>query len=164
MRALDLMGQRYNMLTVIGVAPIERGRRRWNVRCDCGQEKSISTSDLRGGRVVSCGCHKNHNTALRNKQNAKHGMTGSPTYITWFDMRQRCSYEKDKYFHLYGGRGVKVCSEWENFEAFLRDMGPRPDGKTLDRIDPELGYFKENCRWATPKEQAANKRKKKCAL
>ena len=88
-------------------------------------------------------------------------MTRSPTYNTWYCMKQRCLYKGDKNFHLYGGRGISICDRWkESFEDFYSDMGERPIGKTLDRIDNSKGYYKENCRWATLKEQAANKRKR----
>lgn len=94
----------------------------------------------------------------------KHGHRGrkeqmcSATYSTWTAMLARCSNEKNDNYHLYGGAGISVCSEWrDSFIKFLEDMGERPRGKTIDRIDPSLGYFKDNCRWATNKEQARNR-------
>ena len=84
----------------------------------------------------------------------------SPTYQTWAKMHDRCLNPKENNYSRYGGRGVKIDPNWRSFTNFIRDMGLRPDGMTLDRIDPEKGYEKMNCRWATPKEQAQNKRKK----
>ena len=77
----------------------------------------------------------------------------SPTYGSWRSMRYRCTKDEK-----YIARGITVCQEWaESFEAFLRDMGVRPEGMTLDRVDNDKGYYKENCRWATPKQQAYNR-------
>ena len=81
---------------------------------------------------------------------------GSPTYNSWASMKQRCLNPKDSYWHRYGGRGIQICPTWLKFENFLRDMGVRPEGKTLDRIENDLHYMPGNCQWATPEEQRRN--------
>lgn len=158
MKAVDLTGHRFGILTAIKVSRIRAKKRLWLCRCACGNEAEVRTDDLRSGKQVSCGCHKDAQTAARNKANAKHGMTHTGVYRSWFAMRDRCEDPQSPSWQWYGAKGVKVCDRWQDFLAFYEDMGHRPEGHTLDRIDPTGNYEPGNCRWATPKEQRANQR------
>lgn len=93
---------------------------------------------------------------IGNSVNETHGMSRSPTYVCWNNMIQRCTNENRQDYQYYGGIGITVCSEWYKFKNFLEDMGIKPKDLTLDRIDVDKGYYKENCRWATRHEQRLN--------
>lgn len=130
-------------------------------RCRCGTEKRIVRSHVRRGYVISCGCYKRKNASIRN---ATHGNTRgykrSPTYAVWIGIKTRCENKNAKLYARYGALGVTVCERWSaSFEAFLADMGERPDGMSIDRVDNDRGYEPGNCRWATAAEQAFNQRK-----
>lgn len=145
-------GQRFGRLVVLSLDP-ERaaGRRRFLCRCDCGAEIIRVGASLLAGQATSCGC-------ARVRHGHARGGLGSRTFKSWDAMLYRCTNPSSKDWQFYGGRGITVCDEWRVFANFLRDMGDRPAGMTLDRIDPDGPYCKSNCRWATAAEQGRNKR------
>ena len=134
----------------------------WFCRCGCGNEKWIRQANLQSGSTISCGCHR---LELHRKRMTVHGhghsgsrRPNSPTMMSWASMMQRCYKPKTNRFEAYGGAGIKVCKEWHAFVNFLSDMGERPDGKTLDRINSSKDYCPSNCKWSTRKEQNRNRK------
>lgn len=129
------------------------GRKQAEFLCECGTTVVRPIIRVTSGKLRSCGC-----LARENNQARKHGGHQSPTYSSWRAMKQRCLNPASKDYPRWGGKGVTICPEWASFDAFLADMGTRPPGTTIDRIDPDKGYEPGNCRWATPKEQVRNRR------
>ena len=149
------LGQVFGRLTAVSQAP-SRGKYHYYLcRCECGVEKEVYKSSLTRGVTTSCSCLFREVLTERLKT---HDMSGTPTYKSWTAMRGRCTNPRDEGYKNYGGRGISVAPEWSSFEQFLADMGERPEGTSLERRDNSEGYCKDNCQWATPKQQARNRR------
>ncbi len=174
-RPLELTGYSFGRLTVTSLDTSRAGRY-WHAICACGNTTTVRAITLNSGKTRSCGCLRaeacgrtGKRTAVANSRRGaakaaasrtRHGHATrdgySRTYHSWEAMHQRCSNPKNVKYRRYGGRGIVVCERWRSFENFIADVGERPLGRTLDRINPDGNYEPGNCRWATPKEQAQN--------
>jgi len=152
-KRIDLTGKSFGHLTVIKFYGVSKSRdAMWECVCVCGNNPIMRGRHLRSGHSSSCGCIHRTGQLIHGKS------IGDKTYYIWEAMHQRCRNKKSKYYSAYGGAGVSVCDRWNNFENFLSDMGEKPEGMSLDRIDSSGNYEPANCRWATNLEQQRNKR------
>lgn len=157
-RRTNLIGQKFNRLTVIGEARTSRGEAAWECKCECGNTTVSVGHALKNGRTSSCGCYMIEVARKHGYANRKHGCKGTRVYKSHDSMKQRCLNPDHKSYPKYGGRGITICERWLKFEAFLEDMGHPPEKHSLDRIEVDGNYEPSNCRWADAYTQQRNKR------
>lgn len=148
-------GDRKGRLTAIEpVGTNNFGKKIWRFACDCGNEHFAVGSNVFNGKTSSCGCYKKEILS-----NRSHGMSNSRTYRNWSSLKERCYNKNSKSYQWYGAIGIIVCDRWkDSFENFLEDMGEKPEGFTIERINVQGNYFPENCCWANWYAQSINKR------
>lgn len=161
---IDLIGEKYGRLTVVEFDRLQRHKTYWKCICDCGMTVIATGNNLRSGNTKSCGCLRRELSQKQGFNNTQHGESHNNRtrlYTIWCGMRQRCSNpNRDAYKH-YGGKGVTVCHEWEDYEAFKlwANKNGYSDALSIDRVNPNKGYSPENCRWITPSENTARANK-----
>ena len=152
----DMAGMRFGRLLVVDRHSTDKfGQAIWTCLCDCGNKSAVRGSALRRGQILSCGCYF---LQVACKTNVKHGLGRTRTASIWRGMISRCTNTSNKAFHNYGGRGIAVCERWLDFLTFLEDMGERPVGHSIERIDNERGYEPNNCKWIPVALQIRNRR------
>lgn len=163
-RRIDKTGLRVGRLVVLSIADCTPNKKtKWLCQCDCGKQAIVHSSNLTRGHTQSCGCLQRE---VMKAKLTKHGHSlyrkkQSREYKSWQNMKLRCLNPRNNRYRLYGARGIKVCDRWlASFVNFLSDMGSRPPETSLDRINCDGNYEPQNCRWATAKQQAQNRRKR----
>jgi hypothetical protein len=155
----DLTGKIFGRLTVTSRAESLKNFAAWNCQCQCGATKVVRGTALRTGQTVSCGCYQ---AEVKTTHGRRKNGANDPTYTSFVSMKSRVLNPQAHAYEHYGGRGISICQSWMDggFEQFLKDMGERPPGTSLDRIDVNGNYSPANCKWSTPKEQSNNRRQR----
>ena len=161
---IDLVGQKYGRLTVVEFVKLENHKTFWKCVCDCGLTVVAKGNSLRSGNTKSCGCLKREMAADRGRKNKVHGESHDKRtrlYTIWCGMRQRCNNPNREAYPLYGGKGVKLCEEWDNYSCFKgwAMTNGYEDSLSIDRIDPSKGYSPDNCRWISQSDNTARANK-----
>ena len=157
---IDLTGHVYSRLTVLGYARKKGKHHYWHCSCDCSKKSVVASTSLRSGHTQSCGCYHNER---RSEIFSTHGLSSSPEYKAFHNMKSRCLNENAQSYVDYGGRGITICDRWiDSFANFHKDMGDKPSpSHSIDRENNEGNYEPSNCRWATQLQQVRNQRMKK---
>ena len=161
---VNLVGERFGRLTVVESVGVKNHKAYWLCACDCGLSVIATGNNLRSGNTKSCGCYRRETAAKRGKMNTAHGESHSNKtrlYGIWSGMRQRCNNPNKDCYSLYGGKGVRVCAEWEDYANFKKwaMANGYADNLSIDRIDSNGNYCPENCRWITRSENTARANK-----
>lgn len=161
---INMIGQKFGRLTVVDFNRLENHKTYWKCICDCGLTVISTGNNLRSGNTKSCGCLRREETRIRGKANKTHGESHdnrTRLYSIWCGMRNRCNNPNHQAFYLYGGKGISLCNDWNNytnFKSWAMSNG-YADSLSIDRIDPSKGYDPSNCRWITISENVARANK-----